>query len=49
MSVTNASLNFFISSSYYLRSASFGSSLILGSFLIDFALDAYLNVDSVSS
>ena len=38
-----------ISSSYCFSRASLGSSLTLGLFLIDFALDAYRNVDKVSS
>ena len=42
-------LNFWISSSYCFKRASFGSMLTLGLFLIFFALEAYLRVVNVSS
>jgi len=45
----NMSFKFWISLSYYFKSASFGSSLILGLFLIDLARSAYLRVLKVSS
>ena len=43
------SRSFLISSSYYFKSASLGSWLILGLFLICLALEAYLSVVNVSS
>ena len=43
------SLSCLISCSYSLRRVSLGSSLIFGLFLMDFALEAYLRVDRVSS
>lgn len=46
---SSIAFNRWISSSYYLRSASFGSSFTLGLFLIYFALEAYRRVEIVSS
>lgn len=46
---SSMAFNRWISTSYYLSRASFGSSLTLGLFLIALALEAYLKVDRVSS
>lgn len=45
----NSSFSCLISVSYYFKSASFGSSFTRGLFLIAFAREAYLKVESVSS
>ena len=46
---SSMAFNRFISSSYYFRRASFGSSLTRGLFLMALAREAYLSVDKVSS